>query len=501
MALYSTPHRPGTVNFGLDSQREMDHRDVVKGFRSGSSIKSIIPRMSIIDELGQAHLERNHIESKLRQKLPFSVIKNTDLQHVIPTAELILRRNGLETDVNIIPYNVYATKILCCLLPLGHYNIRHWKEDLPKVEEIIGPKPLVDRVKKSKGTVICRTKFKQAFLDKTEKDIAEEKRVKKVTKLTKNLDHLSSTMNACQAIVKPDCTKPKVLKAAGIQQALLGLLLKVVDNPDFQVDNISLDTVKEADYEKLSAAKLAWIRQKKSPPTEIMQSVKVATIEFAGVKFKCKVPSGTEYLNFVEKAVLKPTLGMLPRLKRLVEAITSTLEGKIQISTYLAKHADKLKLNNNITLDFDSEYILQGCQCEDESESCQCKRYAVPLRCKYSEENGFESSEMLTSIHQTKSGEAVMSIVTSGDIDAVVIHLFALSRLWPRKDDSTFKIPVYVFLQKPGKIFDLYCITRMLEVLEKQLQDKHIGIKIALALCLGGNDFIQNFMECHIKDT
>ncbi|XP_076115255.1 uncharacterized protein LOC143083025 [Mytilus galloprovincialis] len=34
MALYSTPHRTGTVNFGLDSQREMDQRDVVKGFRS-----------------------------------------------------------------------------------------------------------------------------------------------------------------------------------------------------------------------------------------------------------------------------------------------------------------------------------------------------------------------------------------------------------------------------------------------------------------------------------
>ncbi|CAC5385091.1 unnamed protein product [Mytilus coruscus] len=480
------------------------------------SIKSIIPRMSIIDELGQAHLERNHIESKLRQKLPFSVIKNTDLKHVIPTAELILRRNGLETDVNIIPYNVYAKKntmLSSALLgtttsDIGRYLIQKFvaseslfgcsKEDLPKVEEIIGPKPLVDRVKKSKGTVICRTKFKQAFLDKTEKDIAEEKRVKKVTKLTKNLDHLSSTMNACQARVKPDCTKPKVLKAAGIQQALLGLLLKVVDNPDFQVDNISLDTVKEADYEKLSAAKLAWIRQKKSPPTEIMQSVKVATIEFAGVKFKCKVPSGTEYLNFVEKAVLKPTLGMLPKLKRLVvceekysytpddlkaatreqrqktrnssiahlklstelinehkfqkEAITSTLEGKIQISTYLAKHADKLKLNNNITLDFDSEYILKAVNARMKAKSCQCKRYDVPLRCKYSEENGFESSEMLTSIHQTKgeaemaqvdlifeiepelgSGEAVMSIVTSGDIDAVVIHLFFFIKTLAKK--------------------------------------------------------------------
>ena len=35
-------------------------------------------------------------------------------------------------------------------------------------------------------------------------------------------------MNLCQAIVKPDCSKPKVQKAHGIQNALVHLLSKVM---------------------------------------------------------------------------------------------------------------------------------------------------------------------------------------------------------------------------------------------------------------------------------
>jgi hypothetical protein len=38
-----------------------------------------------------------------------------------------------------------------------------------------------------------------------------------------------------------------------------------------------------------------------------------------------------------------------------------------------------------------------------------------------------------------QSHESCVSIVTSGDIDAVVIHLFAMSYLWPRTEDGSFK--------------------------------------------------------------
>ena len=51
--LFSTTHRDALSNFALDVQREMDHRDVVKGFRFSSGIKAVIPRGSVIDGLAE----------------------------------------------------------------------------------------------------------------------------------------------------------------------------------------------------------------------------------------------------------------------------------------------------------------------------------------------------------------------------------------------------------------------------------------------------------------
>ena len=88
------------------------------------------------------------------------------------------------------------------------------------------------------------------------------------------------------------------------------------------------------------------------------------------------------------------------------------------------------------------------------------------------------------------AGGASPSVVTSGDIDAVVIQLFSLSHLWPRNTDEAFIHSVYVQLQKPR---ELYNITNIITHLEQHLGEKYIGNKIALALCMGGSDFIPKF--------
>lgn len=66
-----------------------------------------------------------------------------------------------------------------------------------------------------------------------------------------------------------------------------------------------------------------------------------------------------------------------------------------------------------------------------------------------------------------RKGESVISIVTSGDTDSVVIHMFALSQYWPRNDDDSFKTPVYILLQKAK--LDLYNITDIISCLEKKI--------------------------------
>jgi hypothetical protein len=63
-------------------------------------------------------------------------------------------------------------------------------------------------------------------------------------------------------------------------------------------------------------------------------------------------------------------------------------------------------------------------------------------------------------------GNACTSIVSSGDIDAVLLHLFAISHLWPRNEGGFFKYPVHVILKKPNHLYDIYNITTILELLE-----------------------------------
>ncbi|XP_046359594.2 uncharacterized protein LOC124137364 [Haliotis rufescens] len=103
-------------------------------------------------------------------------------------------------------------------------------------------------------------------------------------------------------------------------------------------------------------------------------------------------------------------------------------------------------------------------------------------------------SQMDWLVHISSSLEAtdeVVSVVTSGDIDAIPIHLFALTALWPRKDDNSFRNKVHVLLQKPGGV-DVYNITGIIELLEKKL-GPNAGMKVAMGLCLGGNDYLPKY--------
>ena len=149
--------------------------------------------------------------------------------------------------------------------------------------------------------------------------------------------------------------------------------------------------------------------------------------------------------------------------------------------------------------------------CEHGSE-CLCQSFSVPISCSFTRGCDCPTVETLPDVHQSKgeaemsqvdwilqdssqleTGKAACSVVTSGDIDAVPIHLYALSGKW-RKEGENFKNPVYVILKKPGKRMDIYNVTGILQELEKKFsQDEDIGKKIAIILCMEGNDFLPKF--------
>jgi hypothetical protein len=95
-----------------------------------------------------------------------------------------------------------------------------------------------------------------------------------------------------------------------------------------------------------------------------------------------------------------------------------------------------------------------------------------------------------------QSLESCVSIVTSGDIDAVVIYVFAMSYLWPRTEDGSLNNDVYDLPQKPNHRSDIYNITKIISQLENFTSEQYIGIKLAVVLRLGGNDFLpQSFIR------
>ncbi|CAC5361545.1 unnamed protein product [Mytilus coruscus] len=100
---------------------------------------------------------------------------------------------------------------------------------------------------------------------------------------------------------------------------------------------------------------------------------------------------------------------------------------------------------------------------------------------------------LLQYLPDLKPGKSRVSFLSSGDIDAITIHMFTLSYLWPRSVDGKYLHPVHIVLQKPGSVMDVYNITEILQILEQAWNDPYIGIKMSIFLSLGGNDFLPKF--------
>ena len=580
--LYSTPLMENSkVNMATDTKRELDHQVISKSFRSGSTMDSVMRRTSLADDLTRVHKIRQD------QRNPKAANKDTDVDvdnlgwqttqvdenYILPTVLLILRRGGLSLESEPTPFNVYA-KVKTALSPsildkngknVGEYLIRRYiskeglfnctAQDIPHPNSVTGDKDLVSKATKSKGTTVKRTSGGKAVKPtKTAREVKEDKRKKDVALALQRVECLSSEMNACQALVKPDCSKPKVAKSQSMADALKTVLYKCFTGCKSKI----------AEMEKFLGEKdlVSYRADSKHPMSDATAcTIIVVIVEFAGVKFKTKAISGLQYIQSVERNYLQHSVSLMPNIDRIVvveekysftpdnfkaatreqrrtrsdtsihhlktgrellssekfdkAACSTSPEGKSLIGTYLAKNIDKIHFKHDIIIDIDSELIIKGCTCPCIpmlEGKCECQKYAVPLRGKFCN-SGLETLSEMAEIQQRKGeaemaaadwlmqsanglqeGEAVASLVTSGDIDAVIIHMFVVARLWPRKDNRTFINAVYVLLQKPSGT-DVYNITKIIETLEHTYPGEDMAVKVALTLCLGGNDFLPKLYD------
>ena len=407
--LFTTPIKGGKCNFASDTKRELDHLDAVKGFRSGSNLSTITCRMSLMDTLNESKHHRSYSKrssiSDQTDNLGWNITE-VDENHIFPTTALILRQGGLSLEECSTPYNVYTKtpKILPSSIldihskDVGEYLLRRYlvKEnmfqltaaDIPLSSTINGPSELVSRAVRSKGITIKRTVKSKIIPAKTESQLNEEKRQKTVVKESKLIDCLSSRNNACQAIVKPDSTKPKVMKSVGMVRAVTSLIR-------------NCETIEH--NMETSSDRLVLLNQLKIPQF-ITRASKICLVEFAGIKFKLgSIRTGNEYVKYTQ-SVLTGLVHQMPSITDLVvceekysftpddfkagtraqrnskdetsvnhlktaktiinenvlnkEALTKTTQGKMAVSTYLAEHVTDLQIKHQLRLIIDSELKL-----------------------------------------------------------------------------------------------------------------------------------------------
>ena len=92
------------------SKDEIDHLNTVKVLRAGSTEKSAICRMSLIDSLQKIQGNRkppSFSNEEQTESVHWSV-SESDAIHVFRTTALILRRDGLQVTEDHVPYNVHS---------------------------------------------------------------------------------------------------------------------------------------------------------------------------------------------------------------------------------------------------------------------------------------------------------------------------------------------------------------------------------------------------------
>ncbi|KAH3802095.1 hypothetical protein DPMN_155764 [Dreissena polymorpha] len=160
----------------------------------------------------------------------------------------------------------------------------------------------------------------------------------------------------------------------------------------------------------------------------------------------------------------------------------------------MAENCTSLVLDRDIKVVIDSElYKSKQCSCTphpcgSSSAQCDCREYCELIWVQFSSHDGCKTDPPCVTrekvVQQCKrgaemavvdwlvyyrdlwqAGDSVVCFVTPGDIDAICIHLFALSWHWKRKENAKFKNNVYVELQKPYGKSGIYNITALLELL------------------------------------
>ena len=143
------------------------------------------------------------------------------------------------------------------------------KNDLKSACSTSSDKALIKRVVSGKqNSLKRRTKKSLEEAKLSEKGKVEVKRKKEVEKTRSRADSLSSSMNLCQALVRPDLSKPRISKSTTVKIAIKSLIRKLQHNEMLEYSSL------------------------KHVPAEKRAQIVACVTEFSGQKYKTSKTPG-----------------------------------------------------------------------------------------------------------------------------------------------------------------------------------------------------------------
>ncbi|CAC5360069.1 unnamed protein product [Mytilus coruscus] len=205
----------------------------------------------------------------------------------------------------------------------------------------------------------------------------------------------------------------------------------------------------------------------KCVPSHISSNTKVAIVEFAGAKFKTFATTGESYIKYVTGGIINKLLRDLQNLQRII-----ICEEKYSFTPDVFKAATRQKrqTKDHVTIAHLKE--------KDE----------IISRGKFS-----KKAAITTGLGKKAVSNYLGKHLTELDIQADIIIDVDISLYWPRNPDSTFKFPVYVWLQKQKP--EIYNITGILTILERAFPNKYIGAMLAIVLSMGEPGIVSSLLQ------
>ena len=334
-----------TSNISLDGFREEEHRTASKLFPKGAPMEVVLKYMNRLNYMEEVFDKREEIMGSAKEppnEKPLWRIA-PDIEHVIPTSLLIIRKRALCTEPDDTPRNVYLDSkpeislavfdadsqasskyfLLKRLQEKGFFDITPEILATQKLEvKRTCPKGLAKVTLTGSKNTVQRFRVKPP---PSQQEVEDKKKLNKDNKEKKILNQKQSDYNACQMVVQPSGKKYSISKAETIPSAILALAsASSVVKPSGDSQKAVLEQLSKTKPTQIKTKPLVdsniFLPKTSVIPLNAATKISMVCTEMAGLAHKLppSLQTGKEALSYVEKRYVTNVIRHYPNVRMFV---------------------------------------------------------------------------------------------------------------------------------------------------------------------------------------